>query len=60
VSISTLRTWWPPGWSMLCWATVLGCMLLCSACQTAPITGRQQLMLLSEAEENQLGLAAYQ
>jgi predicted Zn-dependent protease len=39
---------------MLCY------VMLCSACQTVPITGRQQLVLLSEAEENQLGLAAYQ
>ena len=45
---------------MLGWATVLGYVLLCSACQTAPITGRQQLILLSETEENQLGLATYQ
>jgi predicted Zn-dependent protease len=45
---------------MLCWGTVVGYVILCSACQTAPITGRQQLILLSEAEETQTGLAAYQ
>jgi predicted Zn-dependent protease len=38
----------------------MGYIMLCSACQTAPITGRQQLILLSEAEENQTDLAAYQ
>ena len=57
---STPRTWWSHGWFMLCWGTVIGYTMLCSACQTAPITGRQQLVLLSEAEENQIGLAAYQ
>ena len=31
-----------------------------SGCQTAPITGRQQLILLSEAEESQMGVSAYQ
>jgi predicted Zn-dependent protease len=45
---------------MLGWGIVIGYVMLCSACQTAPITGRQQLILLSEAEENQIGLAAYQ
>lgn len=31
----------------------------CAACTTAPITGRRQLMLLPEAAELQMGLAAY-
>ena len=53
----TPRTWRSHGWSMLCWGTVIGCVMLCAACQTAPITGRQQLILLSEAEETQTGLA---
>ncbi len=35
-------------------------MMLCYACQTVPITGRQQLMLCSEAEGNHLGRPAYQ
>ncbi len=30
------------------------------ACQTAPITGRQQFILVSEAEEARMGLTAYQ
>jgi len=34
--------------------------MLSYACQTAPITGRQQLILLSEAEEGQMGALAYQ
>jgi predicted Zn-dependent protease len=29
------------------------------ACQTAPITGRQQLILMSTAEENRMGISAY-
>ena len=60
VGTSTPRKWWSYGWLMLYWGTVVGYVMLCSACQTAPITGRQQLILLSEAEENQTGLAAYQ
>jgi metalloendopeptidase OMA1, mitochondrial len=42
-------------WSM---ALLLAGILF--ACQTAPITGRQQLLLSSEAEETRLGLAAYE
>lgn len=38
------------------WAFMLGLL----ACQTAPITGRQQLMLVSSDEENRLGIAAYE
>jgi predicted Zn-dependent protease len=30
------------------------------ACQTVPITGRQQLMLISSDEENRLGIEAYE
>jgi predicted Zn-dependent protease len=30
-----------------------------SGCQTAPVTGRRQLLTVTEAEENQLGLTAY-
>ena len=60
VGTSTPRKWWSHGWPMLCWGTVVGYVILCSACQTASITGRQQLILLSEAEETQTGLVAYQ
>jgi predicted Zn-dependent protease len=35
-------------------------MILLVACQTVPITGRSQLMLISEGEETQLGLSSYQ
>jgi len=31
-----------------------------AACATAPITGRHQLLLLSEGEEHQMGLSSYQ
>ena len=57
VGTSTPRKRWSHGWPMLCWGTVVGYVILCSACQTASITGRQQLILLSEAEETQTGLA---
>ncbi len=33
---------------------------LLAACQSAPVTGRSQLMLVSENEERQMGLQAYQ
>lgn len=35
-------------------------LLAAVACQTVPITGRSQIMLLSESEEQQMGLSAYQ
>jgi predicted Zn-dependent protease len=42
-------------------ALLLGAtVLLLHACQTAPVTGRQQLILISQAEENQMGATAYQ
>ena len=31
-----------------------------AACETAPVTGRSQIMLVSENEERQMGLQAYQ
>lgn len=39
--------------------TVSG-FLLVSGCATVPGTGRRQLLVMSEAEENKMGLAAYQ
>ena len=39
---------------------VLAFILGLWACQTAPITGRQQLMLVSSDEENRLGIEAYE
>jgi predicted Zn-dependent protease len=40
--------------------TVALLMLVLAACQTVPITGRSQLMLISEGEEAKLGLTSYQ
>lgn len=40
-------------------ALTLGSILL-SGCATAPVTGRQQLVLVSEQEVNQMGALAYQ
>lgn len=44
------------------WRSFLFCILLwlVAACQTVPLTGRSQLMLVSEQEELALGLQAYQ
>jgi predicted Zn-dependent protease len=39
-------------------ATILSALLL-AACQSAPVTGRSQLMLVSEAEERRLGALAF-
>lgn len=40
--------------SMLC-----GLAFLLAACETAPVSGRSQMMLVSENEERQMGLQAY-
>jgi predicted Zn-dependent protease len=52
------------GWGVFGFATgwgfiglVIGLLL---ACQSVPVTGRQQLILLSAGEENRLGIAAYE
>ena len=37
-----------------------GAAILLAACQSAPVTGRSQMMLVSESEERQMGLRAYQ
>ena len=37
-----------------------GVAALLAACETAPVTGRSQMMLVSESEERQMGLQAYQ
>lgn len=49
------------GWRFV----VLWCVMgLCTAglvgCQTAPVTGRQQLILLSVGDENRMGITAYE
>lgn len=48
-----LRKWW-----LVCWMALLACVGM-TACETVPITGRSQLLLLSEADEMQMGLQAY-
>ena len=45
----------PRSLSALC-----GALAVLAACESAPITGRSQLMLVSESEERQMGLQAYQ
>ena len=37
-----------------------GVAALLAACELAPVTGRSQMMLVSESEERQMGLQAYQ
>ena len=39
---------------------LLGLVLAVAACQQAPVTGRQQLILLPESQDAQMGLEAYQ
>jgi predicted Zn-dependent protease len=41
-------------------APLLAAGLLAAACQTVPLTGRQQIQLISEREETQMGFTAYQ
>lgn len=41
-------------------AACLALLLLAAACETVPITGRSQLMLISPQQEAQLGAAAFQ
>ncbi|MBM3648739.1 MAG: M48 family metallopeptidase [Alphaproteobacteria bacterium] len=36
-----------------------GAAILLAACETAPVTGRSQVMLVSDSEERQMGLQAY-
>ena len=40
-------------------AALLGLALL-TACETAPVTGRKQLILLSDSQATQMGVDAYQ
>jgi predicted Zn-dependent protease len=49
------RLTWYPAWAL----ALLVCVIIV-ACQTVPITGRSQLLLLLEAEELQMGLQSYQ
>jgi len=49
-----------PYWTYGRWMASLILLAVLFACQTAPITGRKQLIMLSEAEETKMGLTAYQ
>jgi predicted Zn-dependent protease len=49
-----LKRYWRHLWAALLVAALLG------GCETAPISGRQQLQLLPESQETQMGLQAYQ
>jgi predicted Zn-dependent protease len=42
------------------WSLALLVFVIVVACQTVPITGRSQLLLLSEGEEVQMGIQSYQ
>jgi predicted Zn-dependent protease len=42
------------------WSIALACTLGLFACQTVPITGREQLILFSPDDENRMGIEAYQ
>lgn len=55
----TLRQQYLWRW-VLRYLPIVCCLSWLYGCQTAPLTGRQQLILLSEAEETQMGLSAYQ
>lgn len=41
-------------------ATTMSGLLLVSGCTSVPVTGRRQLLVMSQTEENKLGLTAYQ
>jgi predicted Zn-dependent protease len=41
-------------------AVALSLAVAVAACQQAPVTGRQQLILLPESQDAQMGLQAYQ
>ena len=43
-----------------CLTTVVGGTLLAIGCQTAPVTKRRQLLVMSEDKENAMGLTAYE
>jgi predicted Zn-dependent protease len=43
----------------LCTLVTAGCIAL-AACEAAPVTGRKQLVLLSESQATEMGLTAYQ
>lgn len=46
--------------SYACLATVAALCTALAACETAPVTGRQQLILLPEGQAQQMGVEAYQ
>ena len=44
---------------MRCLLALCGLAIVLAACESAPVTGRSQMMLVSESEERQMGLQAY-
>ena len=56
--MTAVRTYSTRYRAWLVWVGVL-CTVGLLACQTVPVTGRKQLILLSEAEETRMGLTAY-
>src|SRR5439155_1546200 len=63
VTIDPLRTFLRPPTVRPGLAAVVAVViaaLLATACATVPVTGRHQLLLLSEGQETQMGLTAYQ
>ena len=53
-----VRKWSPTILPLLVAGMIAGAMAV-SGCSSAPVTGRRQLLTVSEAEENELGLTAY-
>lgn len=53
-----LRNWTPAILPLLLVGIIAGAIAV-GGCTTAPVTGRRQLLTVSEAEENALGLTAY-
>jgi predicted Zn-dependent protease len=58
-NMSVSRQHWLQARSRLLWSALILGLLTLFACETVPVTGRQQIMLVSESEEEQMGLTAY-
>lgn len=50
---------WSPTILLLLIVGMVGGAIAVSGCSSAPVTGRRQLLTVSEAEENELGMTAY-
>lgn len=55
-----VRPWWYGGLRPLRVLPLLLAALILTACETVPITGRQQLILMPEAQAEQIGVQAFQ